>query len=282
MPRYVAFLRGINLGGRRIKNEDLRSRFVELGLRRGSRPSGRAATWSSKLEGDRLRVVDRSNRGRAGRGRLATRCPSIYARPKRSRESGPTGCSIPGPGRGVGRQAPKVPMLHAGAEREGPARGAGDGLRRGPARPASSASSTGCRAAACSTPRWISTRSTPCSASRPRRTKGTIDLDRREALKRPRLIGPHGAGRPARCLRLTAPISSGSSESLTLATNSIVVAERPEEVVVVGRDDDARVEARQDPLPVVRVKPRPATPARKSRRRARGSRRRSRSALPWW
>ena len=32
MERYVAFLRGINLGGRRIKNEELRQRFEELGL----------------------------------------------------------------------------------------------------------------------------------------------------------------------------------------------------------------------------------------------------------
>ena len=32
MPRYVAFLRGMNLGGRRIKNEDLRARFERLGL----------------------------------------------------------------------------------------------------------------------------------------------------------------------------------------------------------------------------------------------------------
>jgi uncharacterized protein (DUF1697 family) len=32
MQRYVAFLRGMNLGGRRIKNEDLRRHFVEIGL----------------------------------------------------------------------------------------------------------------------------------------------------------------------------------------------------------------------------------------------------------
>ena len=32
MPRYVAFLRGMNIGGRRIKNDDLRARFEELGL----------------------------------------------------------------------------------------------------------------------------------------------------------------------------------------------------------------------------------------------------------
>jgi uncharacterized protein (DUF1697 family) len=32
MERYVAFLRGMNLGGRRIKNEELKREFEELGL----------------------------------------------------------------------------------------------------------------------------------------------------------------------------------------------------------------------------------------------------------
>jgi uncharacterized protein (DUF1697 family) len=32
MNRYVAFLRGMNLGGRRIKNEELRAEFEQLGL----------------------------------------------------------------------------------------------------------------------------------------------------------------------------------------------------------------------------------------------------------
>jgi uncharacterized protein (DUF1697 family) len=32
MKRYVAFLRGMNLGGRRIKNEELRSEFEALGF----------------------------------------------------------------------------------------------------------------------------------------------------------------------------------------------------------------------------------------------------------
>ncbi|MFL5901155.1 MAG: DUF1697 domain-containing protein [Solirubrobacterales bacterium] len=32
MERYVAFLRGMNLGGRRIKNEELRSEFETLGF----------------------------------------------------------------------------------------------------------------------------------------------------------------------------------------------------------------------------------------------------------
>lgn len=32
MERYVAFLRGMNLGGRRIKNEELKQEFEQLGL----------------------------------------------------------------------------------------------------------------------------------------------------------------------------------------------------------------------------------------------------------
>lgn len=32
MERYVAFLRGMNLGGRRIKNEELKSEFEQLGF----------------------------------------------------------------------------------------------------------------------------------------------------------------------------------------------------------------------------------------------------------
>src|ERR1044071_3416059 len=32
MERYVAFLRGMNLGGRRIKNEELRAEFEALGF----------------------------------------------------------------------------------------------------------------------------------------------------------------------------------------------------------------------------------------------------------
>ncbi|HEU4707666.1 MAG TPA: DUF1697 domain-containing protein [Solirubrobacterales bacterium] len=32
MQRYVAFLRGMNLGGRRVKNEELRRHFAEMGF----------------------------------------------------------------------------------------------------------------------------------------------------------------------------------------------------------------------------------------------------------
>jgi uncharacterized protein (DUF1697 family) len=36
MPRFAAFLRGMNVGGHRITNGDLRGRFEELGLREAS------------------------------------------------------------------------------------------------------------------------------------------------------------------------------------------------------------------------------------------------------
>ena len=32
MDRYVAFLRGMNLGNRRLKNEELRAEFEQLGF----------------------------------------------------------------------------------------------------------------------------------------------------------------------------------------------------------------------------------------------------------
>jgi uncharacterized protein (DUF1697 family) len=41
VQRFVAFLRGMNLGGRRIKNEELRRHFEEMGFEEVStfRPS---------------------------------------------------------------------------------------------------------------------------------------------------------------------------------------------------------------------------------------------------
>ena len=33
MPRYAAFLRGINVGGHRLTNDELRAHFEALGLR---------------------------------------------------------------------------------------------------------------------------------------------------------------------------------------------------------------------------------------------------------
>ncbi|TMK58000.1 MAG: DUF1697 domain-containing protein [Actinobacteria bacterium] len=52
MQRYVAFLRGMNLGGRRIKNEDLRRHFEEMGLEEVAtfRASGNVIFSTTKRE----------------------------------------------------------------------------------------------------------------------------------------------------------------------------------------------------------------------------------------
>ena len=54
MQRHVAFLRGMNLGGRRIKNEDLRRRFEEMGLEEVStfRASGNVIFSTPKREAE--------------------------------------------------------------------------------------------------------------------------------------------------------------------------------------------------------------------------------------
>jgi uncharacterized protein (DUF1697 family) len=54
MDRYVAFLRGMNLGGRRIRNEDLRRHFEELGFEEVAsfRASGNVIFGASKREAE--------------------------------------------------------------------------------------------------------------------------------------------------------------------------------------------------------------------------------------
>jgi uncharacterized protein (DUF1697 family) len=54
MDRYVAFLRGMNLGGRRIKNEELRRHFEEMGLEEVAtfRASGNVVFSSPKREAE--------------------------------------------------------------------------------------------------------------------------------------------------------------------------------------------------------------------------------------
>jgi uncharacterized protein (DUF1697 family) len=54
MSRYVAFLRGMNLGGRRIKNEELRRHFEEMGLEEVStfRASGNVIFATPKREAE--------------------------------------------------------------------------------------------------------------------------------------------------------------------------------------------------------------------------------------
>jgi uncharacterized protein (DUF1697 family) len=57
VERYVAFLRGMNLGGRRIKNEELRSEFEQLGLEDVScfRASGNVIFAMEEKREERLR-----------------------------------------------------------------------------------------------------------------------------------------------------------------------------------------------------------------------------------
>src|SRR4051794_156909 len=54
MSRYVAFLRGMNLGGRRIKNEELRRHFEEMGFEEVAtfRASGNVIFSSAKRESE--------------------------------------------------------------------------------------------------------------------------------------------------------------------------------------------------------------------------------------
>lgn len=54
MSRYVAFLRGMNLGGRRIKNEELRRHFEEIGFDEVAtfRASGNVIFFSSGREAE--------------------------------------------------------------------------------------------------------------------------------------------------------------------------------------------------------------------------------------
>jgi uncharacterized protein (DUF1697 family) len=55
MSRYVAFLRGMNLGGRRIKNEELRQHFKEMGFEEVAtfRASGNVVFSASGREAER-------------------------------------------------------------------------------------------------------------------------------------------------------------------------------------------------------------------------------------
>ena len=54
MDRYVAFLRGMNLGGRRIKNDDLRRHFEEMGFEEVAtfRASGNVIFATAKPEAE--------------------------------------------------------------------------------------------------------------------------------------------------------------------------------------------------------------------------------------
>jgi uncharacterized protein (DUF1697 family) len=63
MERYAAFLRGMNLGGRRIKNDELKLRFEELGLSEAScfRASGNVVFVAE--ESDEAKLATRVEAG---------------------------------------------------------------------------------------------------------------------------------------------------------------------------------------------------------------------------
>ena len=62
MNVYVAFLRGMNLGGRRIKNEELRAEFEALGFEEVAtfRASGNVIFGASGGESEEMRTAWRS------------------------------------------------------------------------------------------------------------------------------------------------------------------------------------------------------------------------------
>jgi uncharacterized protein (DUF1697 family) len=67
MERYAAFLRGMNIGGRRIKNDELRRRFEELGLSEVScfRASGNVLFGSDERDEESVRERLESGLGRS-------------------------------------------------------------------------------------------------------------------------------------------------------------------------------------------------------------------------
>ena len=81
MSEYAAFLRGMNVGGHRISNEDLRARFEELGFGevRTFRASGNVIFAAAGEESEDELSARKSKR--AWRPRSATRCPSSCAPP---------------------------------------------------------------------------------------------------------------------------------------------------------------------------------------------------------
>ena len=88
MDRYVAFLRGMNLGNRRIKNDELRAEFEALGFEDVAtfRASGNVIFAAAETERER---ADEDDRSTASATRSATRSPSSCAAAPRSPRSPP-------------------------------------------------------------------------------------------------------------------------------------------------------------------------------------------------
>ena len=168
MSEYAAFLRGMNVGGHRISNDDLRARFEELGFGevRTFRASGNVIFAAAGEEPEE----ELSTRIETG---LATALG--YEVPVFLRDAGEIGTiAAHRPFAESLVEASKgklqVVLLQRASRGAGAQGGVGVGRRGGPSSRSASASCTGCRAAASSTRRSTSRRSAGCSArSRPAR-----------------------------------------------------------------------------------------------------------------
>ena len=211
MARYVAFLRGMNLGGRRITNERAADRL--------RRPRADRRRHLPRQRQRRLRRARRASRARTSRRRVEAglaetlgyevpvflrSCEQVAAIAAREPFTADAA-------RGLGRQAP-------GRDAPGRRRASWRARRRSPwpatrtAWRSRARSSTGCRAAAISEsdarPEDARVRARPVDDA----DDGHDRADRRQAL---RLASEVGAGSAATSMsRLTAPISSGSSREL--------------------------------------------------------------------
>ena len=115
VEHYVAFLRGINLGNRRIKSPELVKHFEAMGSSRW-RPSGPAATSSSPTRGDSEAKLQKRSKPSSTSG-SATTSPSSCAASRRSPRSPPRALRCQGDqqieGQAAGRLLAKKPTAAA-------------------------------------------------------------------------------------------------------------------------------------------------------------------------
>ena len=247
MPSYVAFLRGMNLGRRRIKNEELRAEFEALGFAE-SPASVPAATSSSRRQGgERRRRSTEDGRSRAGRGaRLRSAgLPALGQRAEGDRRARAL--------RREGRRPPRASSRSPCCRRSRAPTARKKALARRPTRTGSrstGASSTGCRAAACS-----ESEPRPEGCSRRRSGHGRCGRRARSSRSSPSTSTESGQVRAGEGGDLGVGADRGDLfrqlGELRVGDELQLRPERAEEVVVVGGDDEPRVEPGEDPPPVV-------------------------------
>ena len=202
MERHVAFLRGMNLGGRRIKNEELRAEFETLGFEDVAtfRASGNVIFSSSGKSEPAL-----SGKVEAGLGDALGYEVPVFLRS--CAEVARIAAAEPFDPKLVATSKGKLQVTFLAKKPAAAARRKVEAL---------AASSTGSPAAGSANRASTGSRSTPRSAAAP------CARWARSSRSPPSTAQARSArGRQASSMsRLTAPISSGSSASWTLATNS--------------------------------------------------------------